>query len=74
MSQTPQVTSEDVCHEWLCHDAGDMGSHGAAVPDEPVCKVELSDLHLSEFNASQYPRFGDRLADIRCSSDASAME
>lgn len=31
-----------------------------------MCIIQVSDLHLSEFNSSQYARFGDRLTDLRC--------
>lgn len=31
----------------------------------PTCVVQLSDLHLSAYNASQFYKFGDRLGDLR---------
>ena len=31
----------------------------------PVCIVQLSDLHLSQYNSTQFSRFGDRLGDLR---------
>ena len=31
----------------------------------PLVLVQLSDLHLSDYNASQYQFFGDRLGDLK---------
>ena len=54
-------TTDDIVHI----QAGVLGLTGAALPTSPTCLVQFSDLHLSEFNASQYARFGDRLNDLR---------